>query len=186
VVRALPNFPANTMATTAPTTRLAFPQTSHILVCSRACCMKLRVASLANSSASRIATRLRLPLRQARPSVSRQSYRDVYHYSTHAQSLFQTHIPPHKRARSGYLQSPISTWEKFLQETSNPVDTMTNAMSVTSNTSSGKRKRAGPKFYAVREGRIPGIYHSWEDCKAQTDGVKAACRAVQPVGYGTI
>lgn len=47
---------------------------------------------------------------------------------------------------------------------------------MTSNTSSGKRKRSAPKFYAVREGRVPGIYHSWEDCKAQTDGMKASCK----------
>lgn len=26
------------------------------------------------------------------------------------------------------------------------------------------------KFYAVRIGRTPGIYNSWDDCKAQTDG----------------
>lgn len=26
------------------------------------------------------------------------------------------------------------------------------------------------KFYAVRVGRTPGIYNSWDDCKAQTDG----------------
>jgi len=50
-------------------------------------------------------------------------------------------------------------------------------MSMTSNTSSGKRKRSAPKFYAVREGRVPGIYHSWEDCKAQTDGMKASFKS---------
>jgi len=26
------------------------------------------------------------------------------------------------------------------------------------------------KFYAVKVGRIPGIYNSWEECKAQVDG----------------
>ena len=26
------------------------------------------------------------------------------------------------------------------------------------------------KFYAVRVGRVPGIYQSWEDCKKQTEG----------------
>ena len=30
------------------------------------------------------------------------------------------------------------------------------------------------KFYAVRVGRTPGIYGSWDDCKAQVDGVKGA------------
>lgn len=30
------------------------------------------------------------------------------------------------------------------------------------------------KFYAVRSGRVPGIYTTWEDCKAQVDGFSAA------------
>ena len=30
------------------------------------------------------------------------------------------------------------------------------------------------KFYAVRVGRTPGIYNSWEDCKAQIDGFSNA------------
>lgn len=30
------------------------------------------------------------------------------------------------------------------------------------------------KFYAVRAGRVPGIYTTWEDCKAQVDGFSAA------------
>jgi ribonuclease HI len=38
-----------------------------------------------------------------------------------------------------------------------------------STTSSGKRKRAAGKFYAVRKGRTPGIYHSWPDYQQQTD-----------------
>ncbi|KAH7411842.1 ribonuclease H-like domain-containing protein [Phaeosphaeria sp. MPI-PUGE-AT-0046c] len=54
---------------------------------------------------------------------------------------------------------------------------MAGTASVTSNTSSGKRKRGSPKFYAVRVGRVPGIYHSWEDCKAQTDGVQATFKS---------
>lgn len=28
------------------------------------------------------------------------------------------------------------------------------------------------KFYAVRRGRRPGIYNTWEECKKQTDGFK--------------
>ncbi|KAH8723548.1 ribonuclease H-like domain-containing protein [Phaeosphaeriaceae sp. PMI808] len=50
-------------------------------------------------------------------------------------------------------------------------------MSATSNTSSGKRKRASPKFYAVKVGRRPGIYHSWDDCKVQTDGMSAVYKS---------
>lgn len=30
------------------------------------------------------------------------------------------------------------------------------------------------KYYAVRKGRTPGIYHSWEECKAQVHGFKEA------------
>ncbi len=30
------------------------------------------------------------------------------------------------------------------------------------------------KYYAVRVGKTPGIYLSWEDCKAQVDGVAGA------------
>jgi hypothetical protein len=42
-------------------------------------------------------------------------------------------------------------------------------------TSSTKRKRGGEsKFYAVREGRNPGIYHTWDDCLEQVKGHKGA------------
>ena len=30
------------------------------------------------------------------------------------------------------------------------------------------------KFYAVKAGRVPGIYNSWEECKAQIDGFSCA------------
>lgn len=30
------------------------------------------------------------------------------------------------------------------------------------------------KFYAVKEGRVPGIYATWAECKAQTDGYSGA------------
>jgi ribonuclease HI len=31
-----------------------------------------------------------------------------------------------------------------------------------------------PHFYAVRRGRVPGIYNSWADCKKNTNGYKGA------------
>ncbi len=31
-----------------------------------------------------------------------------------------------------------------------------------------------PKFYAVRNGRSTGIFNSWDDCKAQTNGHSGA------------
>ncbi|ERF73555.1 hypothetical protein EPUS_08762 [Endocarpon pusillum Z07020] len=48
--------------------------------------------------------------------------------------------------------------------------------SVTSNGTSHKRKRPGdaPKYYAVREGRIPGVYNTWEECLNQIKGHKGA------------
>ncbi|KAF2840306.1 ribonuclease H-like protein [Patellaria atrata CBS 101060] len=47
--------------------------------------------------------------------------------------------------------------------------------SASTNASSGsKRKRAEPKFYAVRNGFTPGIYHSWADCFSQVKGFKGA------------
>lgn len=30
------------------------------------------------------------------------------------------------------------------------------------------------KYYAVRKGRIPGIYHSWDECRAQVDKFSGA------------
>ena len=48
------------------------------------------------------------------------------------------------------------------------------------------------KFYAVRVGRTPGIYNSWDDCKAQIDGFsgaayksfKTAAEAAEFMGWG--
>lgn len=33
---------------------------------------------------------------------------------------------------------------------------------------------AKKKYYAVQVGRIPGIYGTWDECKAQTEGVSGA------------
>lgn len=33
---------------------------------------------------------------------------------------------------------------------------------------------AKKKYYAVRIGKVPGVYNTWEECKAQTDGVSGA------------
>lgn len=38
-----------------------------------------------------------------------------------------------------------------------------------------KRKRGSePKFYAVNNGRDPGVYYSWPDCQKQITGFKNA------------
>lgn len=30
------------------------------------------------------------------------------------------------------------------------------------------------KYYAVKKGKTPGIYYSWDECKAQVDGFSGA------------
>ncbi|KAF7448292.1 RnhA Ribonuclease HI [Pyrenophora tritici-repentis] len=52
---------------------------------------------------------------------------------------------------------------------------MAGTVSVTSSGSSGKRKGgATPKVYAVKAGKKPGIYSTWDEAKLQTDGVPGA------------
>ena len=48
----------------------------------------------------------------------------------------------------------------------------------TSSSSGVKRKRsADPKFYAVRVGHAPGVYHTYKECLEQVKGFKnATCR----------
>ena len=48
----------------------------------------------------------------------------------------------------------------------------------TTASSGTKRKRGSePKFYSVRVGHRPGIYHSWNECLDQVRGFKnATCR----------
>jgi len=52
---------------------------------------------------------------------------------------------------------------------------MAGTASVTSSGSSGKRKRVStPKFYAVKAGRLPGVYSTWDEAKRQIDGVSGS------------
>ena len=30
------------------------------------------------------------------------------------------------------------------------------------------------KYYAVKKGKKPGVYRTWDECKAQTDGFSGA------------
>ena len=49
------------------------------------------------------------------------------------------------------------------------------APEASSATSGLKRKReSSVKFYAVRIGHKPGIYHNWADCLAQVKGFRGA------------
>ena len=50
------------------------------------------------------------------------------------------------------------------------------------------------KFYAVKCGRTPGIYNTWDECKAQVDGYggaiykrfKTAAEAAEFIGFGKV
>lgn len=59
-----------------------------------------------------------------------------------------------------------------------PIDDVKSEKSAKTATSSLKRKRGNDlKFYAVKVGKAPAIYHSWADCIDQVKGVTGAiCR----------
>lgn len=63
--------------------------------------------------------------------------------------------------------------------TMNRMDDTASAQSAsqadTSASNGTKRKRSTePKFYAVRVGYQPGVYHTWRDCLEQVKGFKKA------------
>ena len=53
-------------------------------------------------------------------------------------------------------------------------------MSTSGDMPASKKRKLGEgevnaiKYYAVRTGKIPGVYTSWEDCKKNTYGFKGA------------
>lgn len=55
-------------------------------------------------------------------------------------------------------------------------ETKASAGLVNTNTTAGaKRKRAAErKYYAVQQGKRPGIYDTWDECLAQVRGHKGA------------
>lgn len=60
-----------------------------------------------------------------------------------------------------------------------------NMPSAAGGTAASKKRKIGEgeakavKYYAVRAGKTPGVYTSWEDCKANTYGFKGAvCRSL--------
>jgi hypothetical protein len=116
---------------------------------------------------------------------ARQSYNILRHsihhvrFSTRADSLAQIHLPLHVQAYRNDLRLRTATWEGYTDPIYTKYGTMT--MSATSNTSSGKRKRSSPKFYAVRVGRKPGIYQSWPDCEVQVKGVHSVCKSAPAI-----
>ncbi|OAX82486.1 hypothetical protein ACJ72_03169 [Emergomyces africanus] len=65
--------------------------------------------------------------------------------------------------------SPATNNTKRTSTPASPVE------STTSQPSGAKRKRTtDPKFYAVKFGFQPGIYHTWNDCLTQVTGFKGA------------
>jgi hypothetical protein len=97
-----------------------------------------------------------------------------YHTSHHQAADFtHTTLPPYARRHRSHRQRQLHPCNTLVDALYTIYGTMT--MSASSNTSSAKRKRSSPKFYAVRVGRKPGIYQSWPDCEAQVKGVPSVC-----------
>jgi hypothetical protein len=63
-------------------------------------------------------------------------------------------------------------------------DSVRASPAVSTPTAGTKRKRANEqKIYAVKEGKRPGIYNTWEECLSQVTGHKgASCRFFWPCG----
>lgn len=61
----------------------------------------------------------------------------------------------------------------------------TKSESAMTTTSSGTKRKRGtePKFYAVKVGKTPGIYHSWHDCLEQVTKYKGASCKGMPLLY---
>ena len=59
---------------------------------------------------------------------------------------------------------------------------MTDAKSPSTTSSEKKRKRAGPSYYVVKAGHVPGIYYSWQDVQEQINGFeKSICMWPNPI-----
>jgi len=107
-------------------------------------------------------------------------------YNKH-RDVSQSALSTFQRYRAASFNAGMATLEHLttLSELSIPAG-VEEALSVTSNLKPGspasttssagtKRKRATePKFYAVRVGYHPGIYHSWAECLAEVTGFKNA------------
>jgi hypothetical protein len=91
----------------------------------------------------------------------------VRHYNTPALTPYIGRAP----TRSSYsLRRLHSTWEDYPTTIVTEQGSMAGAPSNTSTTSSTKRKHGPLKFYAVKAGRVPGVYQNWEDVRQQTEG----------------
>ena len=70
----------------------------------------------------------------------------------------------------------LYTFKRSATDRMDDMDSIKSASHAGTLASNGtKRKRStDPKFYAVRVGHQPGIYHTWRDCLEQVKGYKKA------------
>ncbi|CAO2648662.1 Nn.00g079290.m01.CDS01 [Neocucurbitaria sp. VM-36] len=86
---------------------------------------------------------------------------------TSAKNPYQCHSPAH----SQYARRPFSSCKHPPEALPGDEGEMADATSRASTTSSGKRKRNTPlTFYAVKVGRAPGVYQTWDEAKQQIEG----------------
>ena len=45
----------------------------------------------------------------------------------------------------------------------------------------GKKSKSSKKYYAVASGRKPGVYESWDECKAQVYSYPGASHKVRQI-----
>ena len=53
-------------------------------------------------------------------------------------------------------------------------DAISESANTTASSATKRKRGTEPKFYAVKVGKNPDIYHSWSDCLAQVKGFKGA------------
>ena len=75
--------------------------------------------------------------------------------------------------RSSAIRRLHSNWDDYPDTVVTEYNSMAGATSTASSTSTAKRRYGPPpKFYAVKAGRVPGVYQNWEDVRKQTEGFK--------------
>lgn len=89
---------------------------------------------------------------------------------------FYLHLAPLPHYPRVFMAQPA------LPSRTNDVSRTTPGLTNTNAAAGLKRKRtAEPKFYAVRQGKSPGIYGTWAECLSQVKGHKGAvCTSYTP------
>ena len=76
---------------------------------------------------------------------------------------------------SRFFRRGYSSWDDYPNTLFTENGFMAGTASVTSSGLGAKRKRdSAPKFYAVKAGKVPGVYTTWDEAKRQTDGVSGS------------